>query len=372
MRIAGRGTLCAGSPGRGPRAVATFPSVAVLPDGTLLALYRIGKSKDSDGTVTELRRSRDGGTTWSAPEAPFSSYFDGVRGSLQVVYATSLGPGAGLLASALWVDREAYPGQPLFHAETEGCLPMRILVANSDDNGRSWSIWREAAVTPDIGPPSLTSPAIRLDSGRLIISIETNKPYLDRSQWLQRVVHCESNDGGATWSTPRTVCEDPAGAIFHWDQRLAAAPGGRLAAFSWTYDKAANRYLPIRRHVSRDEGRTWATDQLDFADQPAHPAVLRDGRTVLAWVDRYGSRSIRARAAAAIDGVFDAASEVVLYEAAAPARETADTAGMLTDMSLWSFGLPYAEALPDGESVLVVYYAGTPDCMDIRWARLIP
>ncbi len=370
MHIAEQGVLCAGTPGSESRALATFPSVTVLPDGTLLAVYRIGKSKDSEGSVTELRRSPDGGRTWSAPETPFSNAFQGVRGSLQVVYVTRLD--RGLLAAALWVDREAYPGQPLFHAETEGCLPMRILVANSGDEGRSWSEWREVGVTLDVGPPSLTSPAVRLaSSGRIIISIETNKPYLDRSPWLQRVVHCESIDGGATWSAPRTVCQDPSGAIFHWDQRLAAAPGGDLlAAFSWTYDKAANRYLPIRRHISRDEGQTWSTDQLDFADQPAHPAVLADGRTVLAWVDRYGSRSIRARCAKTIDGVFDPSSEVVLYEAATPARQTGDTAGMLTDMSLWSFGLPYAEALPDGRSVLVVYYAGAADCMDIRWARL--
>ena len=102
MRMAGQGTLCAGTPGGGARAVATFPSVAVLPDGTLLALYRIGRSKDSDGTVTELRRSSDGGTAWSAAETPFSSYFGGVRGSLQVVYATSLGPG-----TANWSDNTA-------------------------------------------------------------------------------------------------------------------------------------------------------------------------------------------------------------------------------------------------------------------------
>ena len=369
MRIAEQGVLCAGSPGSEARSVATFPSVTVLPDGTLLAVYRIGKSKDSDGSVTELRRSRDGGRTWSAPETPFASAFQGVRGSLQVVYVTPLDQ--GLLATALWVDRKAYPGQPLFHAETEGCLPMRILVANSSDDGRWWSDWREVAVTPDVGAPSLTSPAVRLASGRIIISIETNKPYLDRSPWLQRVVHCESVDGGMTWTAPRTVCQDASGAIFHWDQRLAAAPGARLAAFSWTYDKAANRYLPIRRHISRDEGQTWSTDQLDFADQPAHPAVFPDGRTVLAWVDRYGSRSIRARRAQTIDGVFEPASEVVLYEAAAPARQTDDTAGLLTDMSLWSFGLPYAEALPDGRSVLVVYYAGAPNCMDICWARLV-
>ena len=43
---------------------------------------------------------------------------------------------------------------------------------------------------------------------------------------------------------------------------------------------------------------------------------------------------------------------------------------MLTDMGLWSFGLPYAEALGGTGEVLVVFYAGTPECMDIRWARL--
>jgi hypothetical protein len=38
-------------------------------------------------------------------------------------------------------------------------------------------------------------------------------------------------------------------------------------------------------------------------------------------------------------------------------------------MGLWSFGLPFAEALPDG-SVLVVYYAGDAARMDVGWAKL--
>jgi hypothetical protein len=40
-------------------------------------------------------------------------------------------------------------------------------------------------------------------------------------------------------------------------------------------------------------------------------------------------------------------------------------------MGVWTFGLPYAEALPDGD-VLVVYYAGNDQTLDIRWARLRP
>lgn len=367
MHIVGQGVVCAGVAG-GNRAVATFPSVTLLGDGVIAALYRVGASKDSDGALTEMRLSLDGGASWGEPAAPFTNQFLGIRGSLQVVYLTPITTGH-LIACALWVDREAFPGAPLFHPETEGCLPMRILIADSFDQGRTFGEWREIAVTPDIGPPSLTNPIVRMPDGRLIVSIETNKPYLDRTTWMQRVVHCESLDNGVTWTLPRTVCADPTGSVFHWDQRLAADASGTLAAFSWTYDKPANRYLPIRRHLSRDAGRSWVTDSLTFADQPSHPAVFPDGRVVLAWVDRYGSRSIRARGAPSLHAEFLPDTEVILYEAANEARRTGNTAEMLTDMGLWTFGLPYAEALPNGDA-LIVYYAGVEGCMDVRWARL--
>ncbi len=366
MRIVDEGLVCAGVAG-GPRAVATFPSVTVMEDGSLAAVYRVGASKDSDGSLTEIRRSFDEGASWGEPWSPFDTCFGGVRGSLQVVYLTVVEKGH-VMACALWVDREAFPGAPLFHPETEGCLPMKVLVADSFDGAVTFSEWREVAVTPDVGPASLTNPMVRLPDGRLIVSIESNKPYLDSGTWMQRVVHCESVDGGRTWSLPRTVCSDPAGAVFHWDQRLACDASGTLAAFSWTYDKPGNRYLPVRRHVSQDGGHSWVTDALGFADQPSHPAVFPDGRVVLAWVDRYGSRSIRARSAPRLDGEFAASTEVVLYEAAKEARRTENTAGLLTDMGLWTFGLPYAEALPNGDA-LVVYYAGVEGCMDVRWAR---
>lgn len=367
MQIIEEGAIHSGTPG-GRRAVACFPSVTPLADGTLLAIYRAGASKAAADSTVEVRRSQDGGRTWGPASSPFVASFEGVRGALQVVYFTALAP-EHAIATALWVDLAAYPGKPLFNEETEGCLPMKILLADSRDMAQTWSPWREVAMTADVGPPSLTSPLARLGDGRLLISIETNKNYEDRSQWLQRVVHCYSHDNGRTWTLPATVIADPSGAVFHWDQRVGVAPDGTVGAFSWTYDKPANRYLPIRRHISRDHCATWTTDTLDFADQASHPAVFPDGRVVLAWVDRYGSRSIRARLAPAIDAPFDAATEVTLYRAPDSAKRTADTGEMLVDMSTWSFGLPYAVALPDGDA-MVVYYAGTPYRMEIRWARL--
>ena len=368
MRIVENGVIHSGKPGT-DGAIATFPSVTVLPDGSLVAVYRVGPSKDSAGSVTLLRRSMDGGRTWSEPWQPFDDVVSGIKGSLQVVYITSLDRGR-LIAAACWVNREAFPDQPLFNPESEGCLPMDILVAESKDEGRSWTQWRRIPLPDDVGPASLTNPVLRLPRGRLAISIETNKTYHDTSPWKQRVVYVYSDDEGRSWSEPVTICEDPAGTLFFWDQRAAVTRDGALVTFSWTYHKPENRYLKIRRRISRDEGRTWTEpEDLGFADQPSHPAVLADGSAVLAWVDRYRTQSIRARYATKLTEAFDAGTEVVIYEAGQKSEETGSTGEMLSDMARWSFGLPFAEALPDGD-VLIVYYAGSAQAMDIRWARL--
>ena len=360
----------------GPRAVATFPTATVLPDGLLLATYSIGSGKDSDDITVEVRRSTDGGRGWSPPARPYSSRVDGVAGSLKVCYLTRL-DGDDLIACALWIDREAHPGRPLFNPETEGCLPMAILVATSPDAGRRWSDWRRVDTPADVGPPSLTSPLLRLPSGRLLLSIESNKPYLDASRWIQRVVYLASDDGGVTWSAPWTVAADPTGRIANWDQRTAVAPDGRLVSFTWTYDFDAVAYRNVHRRLSEDGGATWSEpEDLGFADQPARPAILPDGRTVLAWVDRYGSRSIRARQAPSIDAAFEPASEVVLFEAAAaapsrPGSPDGDTtAEALVEMGTWSYGLPYAEVLPDGDVAVVHYAPADGGGTEIIWHRL--
>lgn len=371
MQIVASGTLSRAEPGT-VRANLTFATVTSLADGTLLATLRAGPEKDHASERIEFHRSSDNGAQWTGPVYPFvPPDVGGVAGTIKLCYITELAPGR-LLAATMWIDRTTYPGQPLFNAETEGCLPMAILLADSADNGVSWSEWRLMPMPADIGPPSLTSPILKLADGRLAMGIETNKPYLDRSKWLQRAVYFYSADAGQTWSAPVTVAEDPAGRIFNWDLRAAVTPDGRIGSFAWTYDSTTATYLNIHRRVSRDGGASWsAPEDLGFADQAARPAILPDGTVVLAWVDRFGSRSIRARAAKSVDAPFDPASEVAVYRHGASEAGSADTGDMLASMGLWSFGLPYAEPLPSGE-VLVVYYAGEASALDIRWARLKP
>ncbi|MBI3959848.1 MAG: exo-alpha-sialidase [Chloroflexi bacterium] len=363
------GILARGTRGTA-RAILTFGQVVALQSGLLLATCRAGSSKDSSDEEIEFFRSADGGHTWSAAWRPFvASKLNGKRGSLKLCYLTELAPGR-LLAAAMWIDRTTYPGQPLFNAETEGCLPMGILLAESGDEGRSWSEWRHVPMPAEIGPASLTNPILKLRDGSLAMSIETNKHYADRSRWYQKAVYFHCADGGQRWGDPVVAGQDPSGRIFNWDMRACVAPDGRIATFAWTYDTQTTGYLNIQRRISRDQGHTWsAPEDLGITDQAGPPAVLPDGRVVLAWVDRFVSHSIRARVAAGVDAPFDPASEVVIYTHGSEAKRDDNTGDLLAEMGAWSFGLPSATALPGGD-VLVVYYAGDDGAMDIRWARL--
>ena len=372
MEITATGILSSGQPAT-PRALLTFPTVTALADGSWLATYRVGSTKDSADETVEFSRSVDGGRTWSQPWTPFEHpMIDGARGSLRVCYLTELTPGH-LLAASMWIDRTTYPGKTLFNEETEGCLPMSILLADSYDNATSWGQWRLVPMPEEIGPASLTNPILKLADGSLALSIETNKHYHDASPWMQKVVFFHSSDQGQTWGEPVVAGEDPTGRIFNWDLRCGVAPDGQVVTFAWTYDSAAARYLNIHRRISLDHGHTWRdAESLDIADQAARPAMLADGRVVLAFVDRFDSHTIRARLATRPDAPFDPASEVLIYRHNSTAPMQDDSTGeLLLEMNLWTFGLPYAEVLPAGD-VLVVYYAGLEDTMDIHWARISP
>lgn len=369
MQVVAAGLLAQSERGTG-RAMLTFGQVIVLPAGALLATYRAGSTKDAADETIEFTRSVDGGYTWSTPWRPFGPVtVNGKAGSLKLCYLTEVAPGR-LLAAAMWVDRTTYPGQPLFNAATEGCLPMEILLAASTDEGLSWSAWRPVLMPATIGPPSLTNPILKLTNGALAMSIESNKSYLDRSPWLQHVVFFHSVDQGQEWTGPHRAGQDPTGRIFNWDLRSCVAPDGRIATFAWTYDTQTTRYLNIHRRISTDQGYTWSAPvDLGITDQAGPPAVLPDGRIVLPWVDRFGTQTIRARVAAAVDAPFDSASEVVLYTHSHTAKRDDTTGELLAEMGAWAYGLPSATALPDGD-VLIVYYAGDDGALDLHWARL--
>ena len=256
---------------------------------------------------------------------------------------------------------------------------MKILLAESEDDGRTWTSWREVPVPADVGPPSLTSPIRRLPSGRLLLSIESNKDYWSRDDWFQRVVFLYSADEGRTWTEPVTVIGDPTGRIRNWDLRIAPAapPDTRLVSFGWTYDAETVSYLNVQRRLSADEGldldRARGPRLRGPAGAPGHPrgrargpGLGRPVRDPLDPRPRGGQRGrgvrpgVRGRPVPAAGG------------RPAPAGTEGDGGEALVAMQTWTFGLPFALARPDGK-VLVARYLGDSDAaIGINWYLLDP
>ena len=371
LQIVDRGVIAKGVAGT-RNAIFTYPNLTLLSNGTLVAMLRSGSGKDTADETVNWFESQDEGKSWRQRPFPAPATVDGIVGSSRSGHITELSPGK-LIAAVLWVDRSTFVGEPLFNPKTEGCLPMQVLISNSHDNGENWTPWIVARLPEELGPPSLTAPILKLPDGRLAMSIESNKAYLDSSKWYQRVVLLYSHDLGQSWSDMQTAGCDPTGRIFNWDQRIGLAPDGRLVTFNWTYDSEANVYRHIHRRISVDLGTTWSlpTD-VGFADQAGRPAILPDGQMVVPYVDRFGTQSIRARWARDVAHDLTFNSETILYQNAnssAANPQTGDTATALVEMSIWNYGLPAAERLPSGD-VIVGYYAGTSQAMDACWIRL--
>ena len=369
MKIESSGILCS-SKINSNKACYTFSSFVSLSNGSILATVRGGKNKDSELEGVEFFRSDDEGKNWSEPLAPFNNVeVDNLKGSLKLCYLTEISD-SHIIASFLWIDRSTIPGKELFNAETEGCLPMKILLADSYDNGSTWSKLRKVNLPNEIGPPSLTNPIMKLPNGKLIMSIENNKHYYDQSKWYQKNVFICSIDNGKTWSKPYLAAGDKTGRIFNWDLRCGVNDSGIITSFAWTYDSVKKNFLNIHQRISNDEGNTWSQPKdLNISDQPSHPAILKNGKVVLAYVDRFKDQSIKVRASDNLNASFDKTSEITIFNQNKIKQNSKDLGGLLADMNMWSFGLPYADVLNSGK-VLVFYYAGNDKKMDLHWTRL--
>ena len=169
---------------------------------------------------------------------------------------------------------------------------------------------------------------------------------------------------------------DPTGRIANWDQRGAVAADGRLVSFSWTYDFEAVAYRDIRRRISADEGRTFGEPtELGFADQPGHPGHPpgragrpRLGRSLRVALDP-GSPGGRASTPRSTPTPRSCSTRPTVRSRATPSS-TETTGDALVEMQAWSYGLAFAETLPDGDVGVVHYAPGQDGGLDVRWVRL--
>ena len=358
--------------------VAFFTSLCRLQSGNLLCGFQIGPRKHAATSTIGLCSSSDDGRTWERVTTHFETVLNGVPGELGTAELVEVAPGRLLLFST-WFDRSE-PDRPLFDPVTEGILHSKQLMTVSSDDGRTWAPWRTLS-TGDLRGCALTGPCLRWDAGRIAMAFESFKEFDDPEPGRHAAWMIISDDGGETFSEPLQVAQHPDHSVYYWDQRLTIGlrPGEWTALF-WTHDLAGKTDLNVHlRHGRMSDGEPIALQRgplrcTSIPGQIAAPLWCYDGRLLAFVVDRNSPGTMTLWSSSDAGESWPAEERLVVHiheehAALTQGQQNIDFRLYWEDMAKWSFGHP-AMCRIDDETVLLAWYAGSPDCMSLHSARV--
>jgi len=374
MHVEARGLISdAGLRGKS-EGISYFTALCPLRSGTILAGFQVGPAKHGPDNTIGLCRSTDGGESWTAIPVRFETRLGGTPGSLAGGEMVEVAPGR-LLLFATWFDRSDRE-RPLFDPVTEGILRSRELMAVSNDEGLTWSAWRELP-TPGLTGCAMCGPITSWSDGTLAFAFESFKEFDDLKPARHAAWLLISRDGGETFGPPWRVAQHPEHSLYYWDQRLCAtANPGEFIALFWTHDLAAKRDRRVHflRASINDAQPLPLPTETTLPGQIAAPVLLKDDRLFAFVVDRDqpGTLTLWQSPDGGITWPNDA--RLVVHQQAELAklsqgRENVDFAQYWEDMGKWTFGHPAIRRLSD-DRLLLAFYAGSPDQMSIHWARV--
>lgn len=351
-----------------------FTSVARLGDGTLLVAFRNATGRDEPDGRLRVMRSRDEGQTWETLHAGLTAPLNGVEGNFYVGYFTELTPDR-VLCLYKWVDRSD-PTLSFVNPETTGILPMRVLLAESEDRAETWGPYRLVSLAPQTGA-GFTGPIWRMPNGALAMPYERWKDFYDDSPGIQAAHLRLSTDDGTTWPTYTTVAHDPNLRIMYWDQRIARHPEtGQLVVMFWTHDRELGQ--DIHNHIAwgTPDGQTWTTPTpTPMQGQHCEPLALRGDRLLAVYVHRTDPPTLRAVLSEDYGKTWDIDNELVFYDSRAGTEPGITGQPSFEEfwqsMMAWRFGHPRGILLPNGD-VFVAYYAGDAYSQSVHWVRIDP
>lgn len=345
--------------------IASFCGLTKMADATLVATARLGSGKDSADGNAAFWVSKDNGATWSRPNMPFSTSFNGKKGCLRGGYISELNDGTWLFTLG-WVDRSVQ-GRPLYNKETGGLCPMFPLISCSLDKGETWSCLQKFDISPFELPAALTGPTLVLEDGSVAAQFEVQKNWDDISPVYNISILKFSHDDGKTWSDYVEIAGKQLKGKVCWDQRIAVISPNRMIALFWSYNPAQDCDLPIHSSFSDDNGRTWTfPHDTGITGQIACPVVLSKTDIVMLYVRRDKKKQILARRSYDGGKSWDEKSEICVYDHTNPH----ENGRIFFDaMNQWSYGHPFGIKTGENE-ISMVYYAQNAGNMALWFSKI--
>jgi hypothetical protein len=289
------------------------PTTLLMPDGkTMFCVYPLGHG----GPGAVLRRSDDGGLTWSGPLDTPENWQQ--SNNCPALYRLVAPDGK----------------ERLFVFEGNGQMRQ----AMSEDGGRTWSLMEKNGLNTVMPFTSV----IRLKDGR----------YLGGWNWQRGTWTSISTDGGLTWAPQRRIAQANEQFPGAWpcEPAFIRSPDGEEIACLMREN--SRRYLSMVM-FSRDEGTTWSEMRelpRELTGDRHQPRYAPDGRLVIPMRDTAPASPTRGHFVAWI-GTYE---DIVL------GRPGQYRVKLLHSYAGSDCGYPGLELLPDGTLVATTYIKYRP------------
>ncbi len=240
---------------------ADFPSVVVLPDGTLAAHWLQYSGPGTYSYDVVVATSTDGGATWGEPSRPHSDGTPTEHGFVSLFAS----PDTEAL-TAVWLDGRAY-------ADSASDRPfMSLRAASMGAEG----LWTDRHVLDDRTCDCCQTSAVRTDGGVVVA-------YRGRTESEIRDIRVVRYEKGR-WSEPATVHDDG------WEIPACPVNGPSLAARGDTvgvaWFTAAGDETRVSLAFSFDGGRTFGSPLTVDRDRPLGrvSVSLTEAGAVVTWL----------------------------------------------------------------------------------------
>jgi hypothetical protein len=256
---------------------ADFPSMVVLPDGSLAAHWLVKSGSGTYAYDVTISRSFDGGKTWSKPFVPHRDGTQTEHGFVSLFAAKD-----GQLA-AVWLDGREMKTHGNEHGGDHGNMTLRYVKIKRDG-----TLTDEAKLDARVCECCQTS-AAATDEGAVVV-------YRDRSDDEMRDISIVRLKNGK-WTEPRTIHNDG------WKLNgcpvngpSVAAAGKRIAVAWFT---AANDKPQVNLAFSLDSGESFGKPIKIDEGNPVgrvETLLLPDGSALVCWLEKAAaSGSVRVR-----------------------------------------------------------------------------
>ncbi len=344
---------------------AYFPSVAVLPNGEMVATFALAEAFEATNLHTYVARSLDGGESWSLEGHLYPGTPDRLTTDSCRIAALR---GGELICFMVRHDRTDHPDEGFTNPDNLGFVPTELLTLRSQDGGRTWTE-PEPLIPPLVGPSfELCCPVIPLREGRWILPTSTWRGWDGSCPNGMKTIALISHDRGRTWPEFTEVYDTHGRPEIHWESKIIELSDGTLVGAAWGYDESTAKDLPNQYAVSRDCGRTWTPPgSTGLTGQTLTPFALPDDRILCVYrrIDRPG---LWANVSRLEGNSWVNEAEAPLWGTGATGL-TAATDNMARNFQVLRFGAPCIVNSPGGD--IFVAFWGVEDCVsNIRWFKL--